>query len=244
MLIRWHYRSDRLFFLTSTFPIKIINTKLDNNSNWHCFENRVDRKIVVVRSIFSQCRFSIIEISFFRGLQLIRNSWKFKKFNPNSNYIFHLSWGVSNLRNPISEIRIRAFTQSNREPGCLWNAKRDFDLFIHPRNGVSLMLYSSQVFFSGLINTIFYENPEISRNVTSSIWMINFSNRIILPEEFEHWKRFNETSKRNMMELNFSAWFLATHRHMIYTIIWFITSKHAIQQIFYYFIVLLLFISP
>lgn len=198
MLIRWHYRSDRLFFLTSTFPIKIINTKLDNNSNWHCFENRVDRKIVVIRSIFSQCRFSIIEISFFRGLQLIRNSWKFKKFNPlvYSNYIFHLSWGVSNLRNPISEIRIRAFTQSNREPGCLWNAKRDFDLFIYPRNGVSLMLYSSQAFFSGLINTIFYENPEISRNVTSSIWMINFSNRIILPEEFAASNIENVSTKR------------------------------------------------
>lgn len=106
MLIRWHYRSDRLFFLTSTFPIKIINTKLDNNSNWHCFENRVDRKIVVVRSIFSQCRFSIIEISFFRGLQLIRNSWKFKKFNPlvYSNYIFHLSWAFQTC-----EIQSRKF---------------------------------------------------------------------------------------------------------------------------------------
>lgn len=93
MLIRWHYRSDRLFFLTSTFPIKIINTKLDNNSNWHCFENRVDRKIVVVRSIFFQYRFSIIEISFFRGLQLIRNLGNSRNSIPSSilttSFIYH-----------------------------------------------------------------------------------------------------------------------------------------------------------
>lgn len=95
------------------------------------------------------------------------------------------------------------------------------------------------------INTIFYENPKISSNVTPSVWMINFSNRIILPEEFAASNIENvSTKRRNATWWNWISGLVLRHPsiHDLYDNPIYNQQTRDSANFFYYFIILLLFI--